>query len=185
MDAKPEDTRPLPWPIFIIDFEASSLTAGSYPIEVGVCRWTSPAQTIEGCSTLIKPTPEWSKDGTWWSSSQEIHGIGAAELRGGLDPSSTIDALNDIIGENIAFCDGGAHDLRWLQPLVNASALQPTWALGDFNHLALRLDQLGYMRLVRWLDRSPCRHRARDDAERLMKAIARRLKLEHGTSRDI
>jgi hypothetical protein len=37
------------------------------------------------------------------------------------------------------------------------------------------------MRMIRWLDRTPTRHRARNDAERLMKALAQGL--GNGTAR--
>ena len=175
----------MPWPLFTIDFEASSLEPGSYPIEVGICRWLTPERPIEGWSTLIKPAAVWNEQGSWSRTSQSIHGIAREELEHGVGPSDVIRALNAITGGHPAFCDGGEHDLRWARTLASASEIRPVFALGDFDHLGTRLDQLGYMRVLRWMDRAPPRHRARDDAERLMKALARGLGAEHGTSQDI
>ena len=185
MDAEPEDPRPLPWPLFTIDFEASSLAPRSFPIEVGVCRWMSPNHPIEGWSTLIKPTDLWTEHGSWSPQSQEVHGIGREELEGGMPPPDAVAALNVIVGDHVAFCDGGPSDAAWARRLGLAARVPIAFGLGDFDALTARCDQSGYMRLVRWLDRAPARHRARDDAERLMKALARGLGREHGASLDI
>lgn len=50
-------------------------------------------------------------------------------------------------------------------------------------HRSMRYDRLPAP--LRWLDRTPARHRARDDTEGLMKTLARGLGVEHGTSTDI
>lgn len=185
MDAEPENPRSLPWPLFTIDFEASSLEARSYPIEVGVCLWRSPEHRIEGWSTLIRPTELWAEHGSWSPQSQEVHGIRREELDAGMTPADAVAALNAILGDHVAYCDGGASDLAWTRRLVLAAKTANAWRYGDVDALFARCDQSGYMRLVRWLDRTPARHRARDDAERLMKALARGFGLEHGTSIDI
>lgn len=185
MDGDAENDRPLPWPLFTIDFEASCLGSGTYPIEVGVCRWRSPETTIEGWSTLIRPVESWSKEGRWSPASQEIHGIREVELAAGLSPTDAILALNQIVGSRAAYCDGGPYDLHWARMLSRASSVAATFKIGDFDMLTASCDQLGYMRLHRWLDRASPRHRARDDAERLMKSLARGLRLDHGTSSDI
>ena len=187
MVATPEAALPLSieWPLFTIDFEASSLDIGTYPIEVGVCRWLSPESQIEGWSTLIRPLPEWEANGSWSPASQAVHGIQRAELETGVTATEAIIALNTILAGHIAYCDGGSHDLHWARMLARGSAVAPTFAIGDFDHLALCADQPGYRQLVRWLDRAPTRHRARDDAERLMIALAHGFGLDHGLSSDI
>lgn len=177
--------RSVDWPLFTIDFEASSLDPGTYPIEVGICRWLSPDSSIEGWSTLIRPLPEWTTHGSWSSESAAVHGIDRSELEAGMTATAAITALNQILGSHTAYCDGGIHDLRWASMLARASVVRPTFTIGDFDHLALSADQPGYRRLVYWLDRAPTRHRARDDAERLMIALARGYGLDHGTPSDI
>jgi len=56
---KREDIAVLSWPIVTLDFEASSLTDRSYPIEVGVSRWSRPDMPIMWWSTIILPHPDW------------------------------------------------------------------------------------------------------------------------------
>lgn len=63
------------WPLITIDFDASSLDGGTYPIEVGICRWMAPDRDIEGRSSLIKPTQEWIDHGSWSPASAEVHRI--------------------------------------------------------------------------------------------------------------
>lgn len=58
-----------------LDFEASALDEGSYPIEIG---WVGEDGVCN--SFLITPTPMWSRSRPWSRSSEKIHGIARAEL---------------------------------------------------------------------------------------------------------
>jgi hypothetical protein len=175
----------LPWPIIILDFEASALGRESYPIEAGICRWTSSDAALEGWSALICPAIEWSGHGIWSPQSAEIHKISRSDLVGGLTPTSTMHMLNQLIGNGYAWCDGGEDDAYWLQRLVAHTGVNPTFQLKDWDMLTGVLDMAGYDRMVAWLDRSKIRHRARDDAENLLRALAIGLEVEHGSSIDI
>lgn len=168
-----EIVNALPWPLFTIDFEASSLAPGSYPIEVGIARWVAPDRPIEGWSTLIQPVQSWRETGSWTADAQAVHGIRREELENGLTPAETLSMLNGIVGRHAAFCDGGASDFGWARRLVLAAGFMNEFRLGDFDMLTGRCDPDGYARLVRWLDLTPAPHRAREDAERLMQALAR------------
>ena len=174
--------RSLPWPLFTIDFEASTLGPGSYPIEVGVCRWCGPDHPIEGWSTLIRPIPLWTEKGVWGAAAQEVHGIRREELQDGMDPTDAVAALNIIIQNNAAFCDGGVSDFGWARRLVIAAGVMNTFKLGDFDMLTGFCDSDGYGRLVRWLDKNPAPHRARPDAERLMVSLRHGLNLQSNGS---
>jgi hypothetical protein len=108
----------LPWPVMVLDFEASGLSAASYPIEVGVCLWRSPADPLEGWSTLIRPTDDWLRNGEWSVASQNIHGIDRGELDGGLTPTDTVaifDGILDAAHDRMVWVDGGPFDLHWAQ----------------------------------------------------------------------
>ncbi|NVJ98168.1 MAG: hypothetical protein HWE25_08450 [Alphaproteobacteria bacterium] len=66
-------------PFAFIDFEASALIEGSWPIEFG---WAivRPNRTIESASYLIQPAPHW--DMAYWSDeSQKVHGITIDDLQ--------------------------------------------------------------------------------------------------------
>ena len=175
----------LPWPLVALDFEASSLGSSSYPIEVGLCIWDGPDEPIRGWSTLIKPTETWLAQGEWNPASATIHGINPDELLTGMEPTDVVAALNSLVGDRPAWCDGGAYDVHWARTLTRASGILPIFQIGHWDMLTSPLDQTEYMRMVRWLDRAPPRHRARDDAERLIKALARGLRLQHGSSLDL
>src|SRR5450631_2081424 len=76
----------LPWPICTIDFEASSLEVGTFPIEVGLAMWRAPDDPIYCWSALLKPTDEWRQNGHWSKASQAVHGIKQDDLRLGVSP---------------------------------------------------------------------------------------------------
>ena len=164
--------RALPWPLFTIDFEASSLVPGSYPIEVGVARWAAPDRPIGSWSTLIRPIPLWRTAGSWSAEAEAVHGLRRDELDEGLDPPEVLSALNRIVGTHAAFCDGGESDFGWARRLVLAAGFMNTFRMGDVDMLTGRCDADGFTRMVRWLDANPAPHRAGPDAERLMLALA-------------
>ena len=173
--------RALPWPLFTIDFEASSLAPGSYPIEAGVARWQAPDHPIECWSALIRPVQLWRETGSWTADAQAVHGIRRDELEDGLDPPEILSILNWIVGPHAAFCDGGESDFGWARRLVLAAGFMNTFRMGYVDMLIGRCDDEGYARLVRWLDANPAPHRAGPDAERLMQALAHGFWLEPRT----
>lgn len=170
----------LQWPVVAIDFEASSLDADSYPIEVGIARWRGPEERIETWSTLIRPPAEW-RSRRWSLASQEIHGIRPEDLEGGIDPVDALRRLNSLAGR-MTFCDGGQSDLRWLGGLEDAAGIDATFLLRDADALGSILHARRWRRMARWLDRAKARHRAADDAERIIRALAVSLNRTYGHS---
>lgn len=147
MDAEPEDPRPLPWPVHTIDFEASSLDDGTYPIEVGVARWASPDMPIESWSTLIRPTSNWRRFGSWSDKSARVHGIQQEALEHGMSPRNAMTRLNAILDTNAAYCDGGQFDRHWLGMLQRTGGTAVTFDLGSFEDLKHRLPHAGHFRM--------------------------------------
>jgi hypothetical protein len=76
----------LPWPICTIDFEASSLEVGNFPIEVGLAIWRAPEEPIYRWSALLQPTDQWRQNGHWSKASQAVHGIKQGDLSLGVSP---------------------------------------------------------------------------------------------------
>lgn len=175
----------LPWPLVTITLEASSLDARSYPIEVGICRWDAPEQPLQSWSTLIKPTQAWRTRGSWSTAAQAAHHIARDELDAGLSPHETALVLDSLIGGSIALCAGGQYDHHWRSTLYRAAGSTPDWRLADWDGLTGMMDQMGYMDMLRWMERRPARHSARYDAERLMQAVAIGMQLPHTTSQQI
>lgn len=159
------------WPIFVLDFEASGLGARTYPIEVGVAFAAGAASELEVWSTLVRPTDMWLKHGNWIEASAEVHGIAESELAAGMDPTEVMTRLNGLIGSSIAFVDGGRDDVLWLDTLVRAAGVSPSFRLADWDALGGQLASPEYRRMVDFLERRRAPHRAGADAARLLEAL--------------
>ena len=170
----------------MIDFEASSLAPNGYPIEVGLALWLAPDEPIRGWSALIRPAEDWTRHGHWSPASAKVHGIRGSDLLARGQPSGRIAAaLNAALGPSIAWCDGGPYDAHWTRALFKAGGVRPDFALGDWPRLAAMLGAAARARALDWLDIAPTRHRARDDAEQLLLALAHAAEVEAGPVQDL
>lgn len=161
----------LSWPVRIIDFEASSLEEGSYPIEVGVAVWPRKDAPITVWSTLIRPIDDWRRFGHWSLASRRVHGIAMSELAAGMAAQDVAALLNEELGSGLVWCDGGPYDAYWLRTLFGVSNLKPTFALGNWSALLLGLPDAHRENAMAALEAAPPRHRAGADAEQLMRAL--------------
>ena len=163
----------LPWPLATIDFEASSLEWDGYPIEVGIAVWHDADAPILGWSTLIRPPLAWREGGHWSRASAKVHGITMSDLLAdGLPVDETVRRLTALLAPfATAWCDGGPYDDVWLRSLFQAAGLEPAFVLRDWADLLSGLDEAGHERARLQLATAP-RHRAREDAERLILAAA-------------
>lgn len=171
----------LPWPLITLDFEASALDPRSYPIEVGICRWSTPSGPFEIWSTLIDPQSSWTAYGVWNEASEKVHGISLAQLVDeGRSPTNTVAILNELVGGQACYCDGGSFDLDWARKLSAVSKIRPSFKLGDWDMLMGLLPPDGYREAIQWIEKTPTPHRAGPDAERLMRAVAVGLGIDPG-----
>ncbi|QVM85179.1 3'-5' exonuclease [Novosphingobium decolorationis] len=159
------------WPLVTLDFEASCLDVGSYPIEVGLCRWDGPESRAREWSALIRPEPQWAAQGIWTQEAQGVHGISREQLEGALPSAAIIDQINSFAGSRTAFCDGGRYDQKWLAMLRRAADLPLHLRFGDVTMLQNRLDDAGRLRMKQFLVVQTAPHRAGPDASRLMRAL--------------
>lgn len=169
------------WPIVTLDFEASSLSDRSYPIEVGVARWSAPDAPIMTWSSLIRPHPDWKRSGDWSGESEKVHGITQAEAEEGMLPRLVLTRLDDIVRDALAFCDGGINDSFWMRRLSQAAGRSPDFALGDLDALMISLPPDMQCRAERWLSQNRVTHRAGEDALRHMHMIASALDVRPGS----
>jgi hypothetical protein len=168
----------LPWPICTIDFEASSLDVGNFPIEVGLAMWRAPDEPIYCWSTLLRPTDEWQRTGHWSKASQAVHGIKQDDLRLGVSPRYAALVLNHVLRPTgVVFCDGGAFDRHWAQMLFKAAKMAPAFGLGDFETLESYLDAESAARIRAWTDGAEIAHRAGADAVGLLRGLAAALQV--------
>jgi hypothetical protein len=108
----------------MIDFEASSLSSDSYPIEVA---WSTPDGSIE--SHLIRPHWSW----TDWDdyAEREIHHISHETLRiEGESPREVAAAMNNALAGQTVYSDAPEFDGHWLARLFEAAGLEPAFELG-------------------------------------------------------
>lgn len=107
-----------------IDFEASSLSDRSYPIEVA---WSMPDGSIE--SHLIKPAWDWTE---WSETSEKIHGISREQLQAeGEFAWIVAGKMNKQLSgiAKIIYCDAPAFDGFWLQRLFDHYRDEPAFRL--------------------------------------------------------
>lgn len=109
--------------IRFIDFEASSLLPGSYPIEVA---WVD--EGGQGESYLIRPDPEWLMPEAWSRESQAIHGISMDVLMAEGVPAERVAAraFEVLRPLHVMACsDQPAFDGFWLDVLLELIDLPP------------------------------------------------------------
>lgn len=110
--------------IAIIDFEASSLNSGSYPIELGVCL----PDTRYAESKLIRPVPKWcspTRKSGWSYESQQIHGISFEQLeKEGEDAKDVVNWFFEVVGNRTIVSDAPEFDQYWLHTLIKDSGIE-------------------------------------------------------------
>lgn len=114
-----------------IDFEASSLNAESYPIQVA---WSLPDGRV--FDHFIDPRwvaswTDWDHDAEW-----EIHRISRSLLHDvGAPPQKVAERMNAMLAGKTLYVDGLPFDQYWLDALFEAGGLRPTFQLAGFQEL--------------------------------------------------
>jgi DNA polymerase III subunit epsilon len=158
-----------------LDFEASSLSSSSWPIEVGIS-WIE-LDRVQTWSSLIQPHPNW--DLTDWSiQSEGVHQIPMADLQNAPPASRVAKEVLSISSELILVSDAPAFEHRWLSRLLEAADLGPAPAIEDFNAVSFACyDGIALDMLYEKLERTKVPHRAGPDSARLasgwLKAVQR------------
>ena len=119
--------------MYFIDFEASSLLPGSFPIEVG---WVD--EEGKGEQHLIRPHPKWLERNCpgWSTASEAIHGISLETL---VRDGSPIDYVAARAAEvlfapdAITFADQPGWDGQWLDALFEYGGVPGRIELLDVN----------------------------------------------------
>ncbi|WP_311968488.1 hypothetical protein [Pseudomonas baltica] len=144
-------------PSFFIDFEASGIAPGSYPIEVAV------VSSEASYSSLIRPARYW----TYWSfDAQDMHGLSQDQLREQGDmPVGVAIRMNQLFSGQI-LCSDSPQDTFWLDVLYEAAELTPTFQLKPLESFVGRQAASDIYRLLP----TTRIHRALPDATALMLA---------------
>lgn len=122
-----------------LDFEASSLSKGSYPIEVG---WAGEDGSAE--AHLIRPVPEWTD---WDASAEAIHKINRETLLTEGEPHDQVARrVLEALGHHDVYVTAPSWDGAWLSKLLRAAGL-PRHAMrmqeADEAHVGVALEILG------------------------------------------
>ncbi len=124
-------------PLFM-DFEASGLSPESYPIQVA---WSAADGSVTEC-WFIEPAPAygWALEEAWDASAERVHGIPFATLLEQGKPAALIAArMNEQLGGQIIYVDGGAFDQIWCGQLFAAADLEQLFVIGDYWDLILEI----------------------------------------------
>lgn len=116
--------------IAFLDFEASGLGPGSWPVEVGWARWGDEAQSV-----LIKPHAAWAL-AEWNPVAERMHGLTVERLKvQGHDVVEVCDVLDgELIGATV-YSDAPTYDGFWLTVLYDAAGRTPKFELSDMQNL--------------------------------------------------
>ena len=117
--------------LYFVDIEASSLSSGSFPIEIA---WV--AASGLGESHLIRPHDEWLADGCpgWSRESEGVHGISLDTLVRDGAPIEQVAARAAIVlapRRNIVCSDAPGFDGQWLETLFAFGGQHVTFDLID------------------------------------------------------
>ena len=125
--------------IIFLDFGASSLLPGSWPVEIG---WSGDGADTE--SHLLKPAPSWVD---WSPASQAVHGISVEHLREHGRPVDLVaNRVVDVLASpgNMVSSDAPAWEQLWLDCLLREAGLQVNIKV----HPAVRVYQAQLRRLL-------------------------------------
>ncbi|MEM7217835.1 MAG: hypothetical protein AAF515_05680 [Pseudomonadota bacterium] len=93
---------------------------------------------------LIRPDASWSH---WDDSAERVHGVTRGILREHGRPIAAVcDALNDLLGDHIAYSDGWGHDKPWLITLFHAARIDMRFRVSPLELL------LSEPQMSRWHD---------------------------------
>ena len=151
-----------------IDFEASSLSSKSWPIEIGLA-WFEGSK-VRSDSRLIRPRAFW-EPADWDPESEAVHGIALSELHAnGFDADAVAEWFGAHVGDAELLSDAPEFDQYWLDTLLGSAGPQikdfewTAWdAFGDNGTIHVgRFSRVAKTKASRVLT-----HRAASDAEDL------------------
>ena len=118
---------------YFIDFEASSLSFDSYPIEVA---WSNSKDNIEAYLISPQKISSWTD---WSVESQKIHGIHRDELiQNGKDPQFVCERIYATLDNQIVYSDASPFDMDWLKKLYEATNMPlPNFSIRDIDELCI------------------------------------------------
>jgi hypothetical protein len=151
-----------------LDFEASSLTPQSWPIEIGLS-WLDSGD-VQTWSSLVRPAADWSFS-EWSTQSAAVHGIAFEELLDAPTVSTVVYNLLSLLEGKTPVSDAPEFDALWLSRLLRANGHITVPKIEDYHHISFaQFSGFALDMLYESLERHSAPHRAGPDSARLIKA---------------
>ena len=149
----------------ILDFEASSLSAVSWPIEIGLS-WID-KDAVQTWSSLICPAVAWDLS-DWSPQSAAVHNIPFLNLEPAPSVADVTQAFLKALGARCLVSDAPEFEARWLIKLFCADGRDEIPPVKDYHEVSSTLYS-GYAldMLYETLERRAAPHRAGPDSARL------------------
>lgn len=151
-------------PLVFLDFEASSLSPESWPIEIGWA-WVE-GDAVLGGSALIAPRPDWPLS-AWWPEAERVHGIPLAEVLAGAR-AEDVAAMTDAFAGCELVSDNPVWEQRWLDRLRAGRPPIPVRRLRHAVQARMHPYEADHFRCA--LLRAEPRHRAGPDTAQVAEA---------------
>lgn len=148
-------------PLLFLDFEASSLSEGSWPVEIGFA-WIADGR-VESGSAIIAPDACWPID-DWSDGAARCHGLTLEQVRAGC-PAAQIAADTERFRDFEVVSDNPRWEQCWLDRL--RAGREPIRVHSLRLAIARRLSTPATDALALYLFRTDSPHRAGGDAARL------------------
>ncbi|MDT0684718.1 hypothetical protein RM543_18855 [Roseicyclus sp. F158] len=166
--------------VILIDFEASGLGSGTWPIEVGLA-WVEGTE-IGSWSTLIRPSDTWDH-AEWSEASAQLHNIPRDALEDAPDAVGVARDLLERIEGCVLVSDAPGFDGWWLSRLFDLIKA-PRPRILDFDAVAAEMTtDRGLDYVYERLERTKTPHRAEGNAVRLARALLGGLKASEKADR--
>lgn len=163
--------------MIFIDFEASSLSAESWPIELGIC-WIDEQRKLRVEAKLIKPHASWQMS-EWSESSQEVHGITLDEIKAAEDAMNIARWAQSRLAGRLLLSDAPKFDSRWLNKLLATDPASDALEVNSVQkHAEARFAGTARAMFFRAYANGHGTHRAAGDALRLGQAWRAALRKE-------
>lgn len=116
-----------------LDFEASSLSQESWPIEVGLS-WLQGGE-VRTWSSLIRPAPDWEIS-DWSAQSADVHGIALETLFDAPAASAVMNGFFDYLAGKALVSDAPEFEARWLVRLLEAAGCVDVPEIADHDQVS-------------------------------------------------
>lgn len=165
----------------ILDFEASSLSRTSWPIEVGLS-WVE-GGAIQTWASLIRPHADWDP-ADWSQQSAAVHGICLEDLRDAPHAADVVRTLFKVLEARRLVSDAPEFESRWLARLLLATDQRGAPVIEDFDSVSFAIfDGFALDMLYETVERRPAPHRAGPDTARLARGWLKAM--EHSAAANI